>query len=642
MKVIGRSEKMQKLDGYIDIDGIKEKFGEKEIFIYGTGVDAECFMKKCNFNITIKGFVDRYRAGNKYQKKDIITPNQYLSCHKGVPVVIMSYRFALEIKESLSVLGLVFGQDFFIYDNDFYFHSDQITEEFINFNVKRWFPYKVDKSESIVLIPFDNRHDTNFLLCAAYAANYWAKKTQSQIYAYFRVGAHYINVIDNFKRIYQSLNVVDIVDDSLSEKQQQIVKELTKNLWSTIHTWEDWKSITVHGICFGTTILRHMMRSFVPPLEADDIKLLPFLEKSLGYIEFWYDFFNSNKVNLVILDDGVCWDGYIRDISITHGIPTYNSDCGFSRMTKDFSKGGSIYPYAKFFWDKLSTEEKKKGIEWARQILLRRISGLDKDLASQGQNDKNTFSYSIRERVLEKNNNIKILICPHIFEEDSYQNGDFLFSNSYISWLTHLGNLSNTTSNYDWYLKMHPNASKRDFIIIDKLLKKYPRIKKLDSNISPRQLKSEGVSLALTISGTIAYEYPLIGIEVVNAGNNPGVAFDFAWNPKTIKEYDSLLLNAANIIPKNNNEQIFQCFAIWYLYYDWNSFHVPLKFCDNRYFYMSRNQLQAIGMDFGTWKYKIYMDECTDERHEQIMKSIPDVLKKADSWKPDVFYKRKQ
>lgn len=626
--------------GYLTKAQLTEKFLDKEIFIYGVGIDSEAFLKDYDYRITVKGFVDSYRYGNVYLGLNVISPEQYTARYSNVPVIIMAARYALEIKKRLENSGLAFGKDFFIYDNSFFFHADKITEDFIKLNQKRWKTCQTTEngSKSIILMPFDTRHSAYDMLRAAYVANYYAKETNSRICAYIRMGGHYVDVGDNFKRIYQSLNVTNIIDDSLTEGQKKRVTELTSDIWSGIHSWADWNAIVVYGIHFGTTIVRHMMRHIVPPLEADDKCLVSFLKVAVGYIIFWYDFFSSHDVKLTLLGDGVCWDGYIRDIAIERDIPTYSTaDWGIARMTLDFNLGRS-YPYYKEFWNKLSTEEKQFGIDWAKQSLNRRLKGVDKNLDIQCE--KNVFSNKIQSRILTDDDRTKLLICPHVFEEDSLYNGEFLFDNSNISWLTHLGDLSNRTPDFDWYLKLHPTASKRDFMIIDKLLEKYPKIKKIDSNVSPKQLKEEGISVALTISGTIAYEYPLIGIEVITCGNYPGISFNFAWNPKTIEEYDSLILNARNLPHKKNIEEIYQFFAVRFLYYDFCSYCSPLQFVDNLEFYMSRYQLAAIGKDNGTWKYKVYMDECTDERHKKLMNSIPDILAKADSWRPDGFYKK--
>lgn len=621
---------------YLTRQQLISRFTGKDIFIYGTGSDAFKFMKNLDLGITVKGFVDTYGFGEKFFDYDVISPVQYVKVHKKNPIIIMSRKYEDEIKTTLEKLGVIFGQEGYIYNESFDPTFD--IESFIRFNEQRWRPYKSNTHDSkdLILIPFGNIHYPYCLMNAVGAANYYAKKTGALIYAYNRMNEENIN--GTVKKIYESLNVADIISVRLTESQQNKVKTLSEKTWEAIHTWADWNSITIDDIHFGTTILRHMMRHTVLPLDADNEELKLFLDDVMGRVVFWQDFFNSHNVKFVFLADGVTFDGYIRDISLSKGIPTYVAEFGYIKATLDFH-WGKEFPFFKQFWNSLNLEEQRIGFDWSKKILSRRITGMDEMI--EVQPDKNVFSSKKHEKVLEVNNRTKILICPHIFGEDSLQNGEFLFDNSYISWLTHLGELSNRTPDYDWYLKMHPSASSADFKIIDRLLGRYPKIKKIKADVSPVQLKDEGISVALTIGGTIAYEYPLIGIEVITCGNYPGIAFDFAWNPKTIEEYDSLVLNAKNLPHKGNLEEIYQFYAIKYLYYDYNSFQVPpVKTCDNPYFYMNMSQLRSKGLTLGPWLYKIYMDECTDERHEAFMRSIPGILVKADSWRPDVFYKK--
>ena len=162
-----------------------------------------------------------------------------------------------------------------------------------------------------------------------------------------------------------------------------------------------------------------------------------------------------------------------------------------AKMETDFCIR-EVYAHFDKLWCQLTVQEKNYGIEWAKEHVAKRIHGGTEEVFLS---EKRKFTFAKerkKSRVLEQNDKIKVIICPHIFEEDSYICGKQIFDNNYFSWLCHLGELSEKTPNYDWYLKMHPSAARRDFIIIDKLLNRYPRIKKILSDVSPIQLYEEG------------------------------------------------------------------------------------------------------------------------------------------------------
>ena len=59
---------------------------------------------------------------------------------------------------------------------------------------------------------------------------------------------------------------------------------------------------------------------------------------------------------------------------------------------------------------------------------------------------------------------------------------------------------------------------------------------------SHHQLIREGIKFVFTVYGTVGCEYPLIGAQVINAGNNPHIAYNFNWHPTSIKEHENLVL----------------------------------------------------------------------------------------------------
>ncbi len=625
--------------GYVDLKDLMRMFHRNSFVIWGTGIDADILAEVIGNKLEIKAYIDKRRYGNEFRQKKIIGLNEYAKEYKDNKIVIVTYRYALEIKSELEEKKYVFGEDFYIYDNEAYFCQDKITEKFIECNKRIWKEFKPSKEDdSEIIIPFDNKHDASALLNAAYISNYYAKKWNCKIKAYMRFGAGIKNVIPNIRRIYESLNMSEIIDSQLNNQLKEKAKKITDKEWVKINTWGDWNQIKLFDIEFGTTIVRHMLRHIVVPLNPKEEVLKTFLYDAVSTVLFWHDYFDKHRIKMVLLGDGVAWDGYIREIALDKGIPTYITSEKIIKMRKNFHMG-LAYPNFKNFWESLSYKEKQLGIQWAQRELDARISGKTETISTG--TDKNVFSYiSNSEKILNQNDKYKILICPHIFEEDSYQCGEQLFDNNYISWLIQLGEISELTPEYDWYMKIHPSASKRDLMIYDEFVRRYPRIKKLEKNASPHQLKSEGIKSVLTVYGTVAYEYPLIGINVVNAGCNPGEKFGFAITPKTKGEYINVILNLKDESQEINIKAVYEFYAMQNLFYDWDRFRIPLKICDNEMFNMTRSQLLLEGKNLGTWKYQVYMNNFDKKKHEQVIDSIEGVIKEADTWRNDVFYKR--
>lgn len=627
---------------FLDEEDCKRLFLGKEIFVFGTGVDGEYVERTLSENTNIIAYIDNYRSGKGklFYNKCIISLEQCIEQRdKNQPILIASYRFAMEISEQLVSWNLSPGIDFFVWDQMYLFHYDISTKNYIKFLSDIWKKYKKVNTTNKILVPFDNRHDL-LSTVYAYCANYFAEEYNAEIYGYMRYGSAYTNASKVIKDIYNAFNVVSIIDTNLNEKQEKEANEICNSIWNDLSTWEDWKNITIYGICFGTTIIRDFLRVYIPSFDLKDKKMYQFLKKTVQTIVFWHHYIFENDIKIVLLADGVAWEGYIRDIAITKGIPTYALGYKMAKMTLDYCDR-ACYPYFKNMWEQLTPDEQEYGINWAKEHLHKRLQGETEDVFSM---NKINFAFAEKRkdtRILDDNDKMKIVICPHIFEEDCYWCGEQIFDNNYFEWLCHLGELSEKTSEYDWYLKMHPHSKRRDMIIINMILERYPQIKKIPSHVSPLQLKEEGVEFALTVYGSIGHEYPEIGIQVINAGINPHYSFDFTWNPKTKQEYDNLILHLPELKKKTDTEGLYQFYSLNYLFYNWDYSSYRTLFFKNPVLAMDRLELETIGEKLGTWKYEEYMKEWSKERHEKIFLHLGKIFERLDKWRPDELYRRK-
>ena len=152
------------------------------------------------------------------------------------------------------------------------------------------------------------------------------------------------------------------------------------------------------------------------------------------------------------------------------------------------------------------------------------------------------FSHSNRILFDTKDSEIKILVATHDFFDSPHSYGFNFYPDFYV-WLETLGRISEKT-NYKWYLKTHPDPIGDSDKVLIELEKRFPKFEVIPSDTSHHELIKNGINIALTVFGTIGWEYPALGIPTINASkNNPHSKFNFSITPNNRIEYEMILLN---------------------------------------------------------------------------------------------------
>lgn len=622
------------MTGFLCVEHIRERFTGQKVWVFGTGNDAEKFYNDFSETIQIQGFFDNYKAGGTFCGLEICAADQCTRSDVRGRLLICTFKYEEEIAGQLAEMGLERGRDFFIADFGSLQDMDSATWDLIRLNRSLWPQRRENTGKRRILIPISYVHDVIFVP-HAYIGNYFCDKYDATMDCFIRDGEDVI--CHTIEQVYQSFGAGNIVHRWLTDAQEKRAAALCGEHWNRISGFEDWKNISVYGIHFGTTIVRNYLRRYVPYPDPHDERLRGYLLECMRTIVFWYDRFEEYEYKKVLLQDAAHWEGFIRDIAVSRNIETYGLDYSFcKRVYLDEPTCGHPHLYYKTFWESLTDQEKEYGLKWAEKNLTERLKGNVRDY----RKINDPFAAERTGRVLRQNQKIKVLVCPHIFDEDLYMYGPHVFDNNYYAWLSHLGELSRKTPQYDWYLKPHPHGSERDQIIIHEFLERFPTITMIPAKTSPWQLRDEGIKFALTVQGTIGHEYPLLGIQVINAGYNPHMAYNFDWNPSTKEEYDSLLLNLDKLEKKIDPDEIYQYYCLQYLYYDSSKrirkwpFRNPDLGLNNPMLAMKGDRRGV-----GTWKYRLFLDEWNEEVHKEWQALIPKMLEEMDSWREDVFYK---
>ena len=619
------------------LNEIVEKLKNKKIYVFGAGHFGRVFIKEYPYKYNIRGIIDNGDFNNySLYGKNILNMEGLNKIYDNEKIIIASFNYWGEIAEQLVKNDYKFGNHFFIWncqmdglDIDF---KDENTKKLIELNEKRWSDKRIDNIENKILIPYFNTTELSIELWS-YFANIFAKKYNASIWA---VGGKKDGIDNGLWHLYESINTIGYIDETPSQIQEIEIENLLEDIERKIKTIEDVKDIVVYGINCGIDIMRHFLRWEYPQLFINDFAFKIRLKEMLGYIVFWHSYFKENysKIKTIILWDGLYWrEGVLRKLAYAYKIPVY-SIVSTTCFKWEYDMKLGYKEYKKFF-ELLSEEEKVSGINWSKSKMNKHIRGDSEDMPMI---DKSTFGVNESNNVLENNNRTKIMICPHYMEDDAFPYGDDMLFTYQWEWLEFLGELSEKTD-YDWYLKPHPIEKALGDSLMDEYVHKYTKIKLLDKFISPIQLKKEGIKYALTIHGSIGYEYPLIGINVINAGFNPHVAFDFCLTPKTKEEYMNILSNLDNYSYECNIEEIYQFYAIHFGYYRQRKRDLRgVFFNDDRL--RDIRGLVSSKTEYSTDLFKYYVDEVDEKRHLELFNICTSLIDEMDDYKDGVFYKQ--
>jgi hypothetical protein len=321
-------------------------------------------------------------------------------------------------------------------------------------------------------------------------------------------------------------------------------------------TKEELERFVYRNIWIGDLIYdEYLAKHDSPTVDLQDVRLHKIVSQAVDIADWWINLHETTKVEAIIVSHDVYLFGIPARYMACKGIPVYLvSTGGVSKLSEKFFQiGARVIEYPKEF-KRLPLATQQKGCELAKNKIHGRLKGV-RDLHYMpvdvfGESDTNEF-------FLKKTTNKRILIAAHDFY-DSPHGGALHFYPDFYEWMNRLGKISEET-NYDWYIKTHPFLRGRGREILAEITESFPKLVLLPPNVTHNQIISEGIDLALTVYGTIATEYPLFGIPVLNASsNNPHQAYNFSITPKNRQEYEFLLRNL-ELIPRHSiPEEIYE------------------------------------------------------------------------------------
>jgi hypothetical protein len=453
----------------------------------------------------------------------------------------------------------------------FYFFDCNIKK--IIFHNRKLFINK-NSNRNIVLFDFSENKQCHIpysytanILSSKYNARLTLFKTDIALSSFKNIIFHFLFFFSIFPfSIYKSFGVRNNVFYKFSMKDKRISLAMLKKIKKKINSKEDILNIKIDKIKIGDLIYDHYLKLYrLPTINLYDKKFLNFLYKSILIFNFWKNFFKENNVKAVSVTHAVYLTGIPTRIAIFRKIPVYHMNLtGLFKLDLKNDRPYIDFKYFKKTFFQLSSSKRKNLIKMAKRRINLRINknkiGVDMNYSKKSAWIKKTN----QNKVLTANNRIKILIAAHCFFDSPHGYGNMIFPDFY-EWMDFLGKLSNKTE-YDWYIKTHPDYLPENKHIINYFLNKYPKFNLLDPNTSHHQIINDGINYVLTCHGTVGFEYAIMNVPVINASlNNPHINYDFNIHVSNIENYKRILTNLKKIKINIRKNEIYQYYAMRFL-----------------------------------------------------------------------------
>ena len=178
------------------------------------------------------------------------------------------------------------------------------------------------------------------------------------------------------------------------------------------------------------------------------------------------------------------------------------------------------------------------------------------------------------------------IIFAHIFWDATFFYGENLYLD-YQRWFVETIRLANRNTDVNWLIKLHPvniwrmeadgaaNERYSELVALEEAgIELAPHVRLLlpDTNISTWSLFQLG-DYCVTVRGTVGIEMAALGKRVITAGNGHYSNRGFTTTPKTISEYEQIILNIVKLPSASDSERNR---ALRYAY--WLLWKKPYKF----------------------------------------------------------------
>ena len=502
--------------------------------------------------------------------------------------------------------------------------KDRIS--FIRHNKSIWCNHHENINAEIL---FEYNNMSSSIVAYSYLANLLSQKYEASIIVYWLYPSFpllpnifYRNLSAIELDVYKSFGADKMLYVDLSYEQIADRDALFREIFPTLRHCRDVENLSIDGVLIGDLIYDFYLISRKKPtinIQSQDFQ--DSLKNSLGTYIFWQDYFNKHNVKAINVSECAYRLGVPLRIAIERQIPAYQFNATHAYyLTKKNMWAYSDFVYFPEEFQKLDQAVQQQGIEEAERRINKRFSGeVGVDMA---YSKKSAYIPQKQTRVLRESNRLKVFVALHCFFDSPHSYGVNLFPD-FCEWLDFLGSISQRTD-YDWYLKTHPDSLPENKPIVEEFIQKYSKFTLLPADTSHHQIIADGIHCALTVYGTIGFEYAALGVPVISATLcNPHIAYDFNIHPKSVEEYEDILMNLKDVNLAIDKRKVYEYYFMRFIYKDSDNW-----LFDNYEEFL--NKIGGYSNQFTSVAYKEFLDEFSQDEHERIVTTIKKFIESKD------------
>ena len=328
---------------------------------------------------------------------------------------------------------------------------------------------------------------------------------------------------------------------------------IAEKIYRKIKKKDDIYKINYKGIIIGKYIYQSYCRDYLEyTVNLGDKRLKRKIEDAINIFDNVNILFRKSKVESLFLSHTVFSKyGIVASLAKKYKSKIYifyklkNNRFKILKIAKNLVQGPDYKNFKNYFRQQ---KDKRYLINYSKKALRSLMFGKP-DLIFR-KKGRSSFNKN-KEFELSNDKRKKIIILPSCFFDALSFFEKSLFVDNY-TWLKHLLTKSKLT-NFDWYIKPHPDGMSSNNRVYKKILKDFPHVKLLNKDISNRTfLKNKFVAM-FTFQSNAVLEFTYMGIPTVMVSDNYHSKFSYGKPVLNLNQFNKKIINADRLKVKNEH-----------------------------------------------------------------------------------------